>query len=195
DLIKNEFMLSTNPNAAKLAEDLEELEIQARNQLRKDGVAEKDMVLMRGADCRYVGQGYELRAAIPHGELTEENIGEIWESFHSIHEAEYGHRFPSNPIELVNLRVVAIGAVPKLQTPQVQGGGSLDDAFVRESDLLYRTNGKLEPHKTRFYLRNKIPVGKQFEGPAVVLQKDSTTLLPPGSSAIVEANGNMVVTV
>jgi N-methylhydantoinase A len=195
DLIKNEFMLSTNPDTAKLAEDLEELEIQARNQLRKDGVAEKEMLLVRGADCRYVGQGYELRAAIPNGELTSENVNAIWESFHSIHEAEYGHRFAANPIELVNLRVVAVGAVPKIQPPEVKGGASLDEAMVREADLLYRTNGKLEPHKTSFYLRNKLPVGAKFDGPAVVLQKDSTTLLPPGSSAVVEANGNMMVTV
>jgi N-methylhydantoinase A len=179
DFIKNEFMLPTNPDAAKLAQDLEELEIQARNQLRKDGIAEKDMLLIRGADCRYVGQGYELRATIPPGELADKNIGDIWESFHSIHEAEYGHRFPANPIELVNLRVVAVGAVPKIQPPQVKGGSSLDEAIVREADLLYRSNGKLEPHKTKFYLRNKIPVGVTFNGPAIVLQKDSTTLLRP----------------
>jgi N-methylhydantoinase A len=193
DLIKNEFMLSTAPDAAKLSQDLEELEIQARNQLRKDGVAEKDMMLIRGADCRYVGQGYELRASLPAGELTAENINHIWESFHSIHEAEYGHRFPDNPIELVNLRVVAVGAVAKLQTPQVKGGSSLQEAMVREADLLYRTNGKLEPHKTKFYLREKLPVGQSFEGPAIILQKDSTTLLPPGSSASIEPNGNMMV--
>jgi N-methylhydantoinase A len=195
DLIKNEFMLSTNPDPAKLSMDLEELEIQARNQLRRDGVAEKDMILVRGADCRYVGQGYELRAAIPQGELTAENIGHIWESFHSIHEAEYGHRFPDNPIELVNLRVVAIGNVTKIQPPQIKTGGSLQAAVVQERDLLFRSGAKLEPHKTKFYLREKLPVGVKFEGPAVVLQKDSTTLLPPGSSAVIEANGNMIVTV
>ncbi len=195
DLIKNEFMLSTAPDASKLAQDLEELEIQARSQLRKDGVDAKDMRLIRGADCRYVGQGYELRASIPNGELTPANMNQIWESFHSIHEAEYGHRFPDNPIELVNLRIVAVGAVPKLKTPQVRGGTSLQDALVREADLLYRTNGKLEPHKTKFYLRDKLPVGQAFEGPAVILQKDSTTLLPPGASAMIEANGNMLVKV
>jgi N-methylhydantoinase A len=188
-------MLSTAPDASRLAHDLEELEIQARSQLRKDDVAEKDMNLIRGADCRYVGQGYELRASIPAGELTANNIGQIWESFHSIHEAEYGHRFPDNPIELVNLRVVAVGAVPKLKTPQVDGGGSLQDALVCESDLLFRTNGKLEPHKTKFYLREKLPVGQPFEGPAVILQKDSTTLLPPNCTGILESNGNMILKV
>lgn len=195
DLIKNEFMLSTAPDPSRLAYDLEELEIQARNQLHRDGVTAKDMMLIRGADCRYVGQGYELRASIPQGELTAENIHEIWESFHSIHEAEYGHRFAENPIELVNLRVIAVGAVPKLQPPHLDGGGSLQDALVREANLLYRTDGKLEPHATRFYLRERLPVGARFDGPAVVLQKDSTTLLPPGSSAVVEANGNMILSV
>jgi N-methylhydantoinase A len=195
DLIKNEFMLSTAPDASKLAMDLEELEIQARNQLRKDGVAEKDMLLIRGADCRYVGQGYELRAVIPPGEVTANKLGEIWESFHNIHAAEYGHPFPDNAIELVNLRVVAIGAVPKLQPPEIQGGASLDDAFVREGELLFRASGKLESHKTKFFMRDKLPIGQKFNGPAVILQKDSTTLLPPGSSAVVEASGNMILTV
>lgn len=195
DLIKNEFMLSTAPDAARLANDLKELETQARTQLRKDGVADADITLIRGADCRYVGQGYELRASIPAGEVTAENIDQIWSSFHSIHEAEYGHRFPDNPIELVNLRVVAVGAVPKLQTPEIKNEGNLQAAVVREADLLFRTNGKLEPHNTKFYLREKLPVGQSFEGPAVILQKDSTTLLPPGSSARIEPNGNMMVQV
>lgn len=195
DLIKNEFMLSTAPDASRLASDLEELEVQARNQLRKDGVRETDMLLVRGADCRYVGQGYELRAHIPPGELTADKLGQIWESFHNIHEAEYGHRFPDNPIELVNLRVVAIGAVPKLRPPDIKGGASLDEALVREGELPFRTNGKLESLKTRFLLREKLPVGRKIEGPAVVLQKDSTTLLPPGSSAVLETNGNMILSV
>lgn len=194
DLIKNEFMLSTSPDPAKLAMDLEELEIQARNQLRKDGVEERDMLLIRGADCRYVGQGYELRASIPAGEVTADNMGAIWESFHNIHEAEYGHRFPDNPIELVNLRVVAVGAVPKLLPPEFKGGASLDEALVREGDLLFRTNGKLEAQKTKFYVRDRLPVGQKFEGPAVILQKDSTTLVPPGSKAVLESNGNMILT-
>ena len=195
DLIKNQFMLSTDPDPARLNADIETLEKQARAQLAKDGVAPNEMLLMRGADCRYVGQGYELRATIPPGEMTPAAVQEIWDSFHSIHEAEYGHKFLDNPIELVNLRIVALGAVPKLQPPHIEGGSSLKDALVREAELLFRTNDKLEPHLTRFYLREKLPVGEPFEGPALILQKDSTTLLPPGSRAVVESNGNMILRV
>ncbi len=195
DLIQNEFMLSTNPDPERLSRDLEALEKQARSQLARDGVAAENMVLLRGADCRYVGQGYELRATIPDGPLTTEKVEQIWDSFHSIHEEEYGHKFPSNPIELVNLRVVAVGRVPKLEAPVLDRSGSLEEAFLREDELLFRVDGQLKPAATRFYRRERLPVGEIFQGPAVVLQKDSTTLLPPGTSAVVEPNGNMILTI
>ena len=194
DLIKNQFMLSSAPDAERLNKDLEALEQQAKAQLAQDGVAPADMLLIRGADCRYVGQGYELRATVPGGVMNPAKVQEIWESFHEIHEAEYGHKFPDNPIELVNLRVVGVGHVPKLQLPLLTGGGSLRAALVRESDILFRTDGKLQPYLTAFYLREKLPVGEVFHGPAVVLQKDSTTLIPPGTYAMLESNGNMILT-
>ena len=85
--------------------------------------------------------------------------------------------------------------MPKLETPELDRGGSLKEAFVREDELLFRKDGKLKPYTTRFYLRQRLPVGQVVEGPAVVLQSDSTTLLPPETRAVLESNGNMILTI
>ena len=118
DEIRNEFMLNLSMDLDQLNTDLAELGESVRQQLLADGVAEVDITIERGADCRYVGQGYELRARIPDGTVTEENVQQVWENFHQIHEEEYGHRFTENPIELVSLRVAGVGKMPKIERAQ-----------------------------------------------------------------------------
>ena len=103
DEIRNQFMLNVNVDLEKLNADLTALEHIVRQQLLTDGVPEADIKTERGADCRYVGQGYELRAYIPDGQVTADNIHVTWDSFHQIHKEEYGHRFLDHPIELVSL--------------------------------------------------------------------------------------------
>jgi N-methylhydantoinase A len=191
DLIQNEFMLSTAPDVARLARDLRLLADQACAQLRADGFAEGEMRLLRSADCRYVGQGYELRVAIPEGEVDEATVEQLWRDFHAIHALEYGHAFPNNPIDLVNLRVTGIGPMPKLGRPPAPPSGELGQAWLKTAETHFRVDGRLERYPTDFYERDRLPAGAGIPGPAVIFQKDSTTLLPPNARATVDENGNI----
>lgn len=193
DLIRNEFMVSTDLDVEKLNSDLQALVDEVRQQLRDDGFSDDDMSLFRGADCRYVGQGYELRIEFPDGALDEEAVAGALETFHQIHETEYGHAFPGNPIELVNLRVIGIGTMPKLPTATVNGGTSLEDARVKQAETYFRIDEELRKFTTDLYARDRLPVNTPIAGPAVLLQKDSTTLIPPGSEGVLEENGNVVI--
>ncbi len=149
---------------------------------------------MRDGDLRYVGQGYELKIPIPEGELTEASLKEIWRLFHEAHKREYGHAFEQNPIEIVNVRVTGVGAMPKIRKLQAPAGGSLAAARTRVGQGVFRVDGALKTFETAFYRRALLPVGEKFQGPAIVLQMDSTTVVPPRWSAVNDAAGNLILT-
>ncbi|MBD1911909.1 MULTISPECIES: hydantoinase/oxoprolinase family protein [unclassified Leptolyngbya] len=193
DLIQNEFLLSSEPNLGKFNHDLRLLEEQVREQLRSDGFNDDEITLERLADCRYVGQGYELRVSVPMGEIDEEKLGQVWQQFHDRHTVEYGHAFPQNTVELVTLRITGKGPMPKLSELPTPGTGELEQAWLKTTETYFRVNGQLEKYSTNFFERDRLPVNAQIEGPAVIFQKDSTTLLPPHTWAIVQANGNLLI--
>ncbi|HSM57173.1 MAG TPA: hydantoinase/oxoprolinase family protein [Candidatus Sulfomarinibacteraceae bacterium] len=194
DEIRNQFMLNTDMDLARLNTELQALEEEVRAQLREDGVPDSQIVIERSADCRYVGQGYELRATIPDGEVTEENVSQIWDNFHEIHEEEYGHYFAENPIELVSLRLVGVGRMPKLSAGNIEDGGvDGSEAYVKSAQGYFRVNGALEPFETRFYERHGLKAGSLIAGPAILYQKDTTTVVPPNWTARVQASGNLIL--
>lgn len=194
DEIRNEFMLNTSMDLAKLNADLAELEQLVRRQLVADGVPEAEIHVERGADCRYVGQGYELRARIPDGEVTAGNVQAIWDNFHKIHEEEYGHYFTENPIELVSLRVVGVGKIPKLNAPVIESGGrDGSEGYLTSARVQFRVDGHLEAFETRYYERHRLKAGSVIPGPAILFQKDSTTVVPPNWTVAVESSGNLIL--
>lgn len=195
DVIKTEFMLSSNMAFNGLNEDFTTLETGLINQLKEDGIAENEIQVIRSADCRYAGQGYELRVELPSGVLDEETIVEAFNNFHESHKAEYGHNFLDSPIEIVNIRVTGTGYMPKIAKQVIHHGFGLEDALLKSGETTFNINGSLEKVPTKFYQRDKIPVGTEFHGPCIVLQKDTTTVIPPGCTAFVEEYGNMIIRV
>lgn len=194
DAIATEFTLSLDPDLKRLNADIERLEGEVYSQLRNDGLSDEDISILRGADCRYVGQGYELRVPLPDSRLDEESIGRVWERMHELHRSEYGHAFPENPIELVNLRISGVGRTPKINRVPLGGERGLDAARLKEDSVHFvKKGGSLEAMPTVFYDRNRLPVGERIEGPAVILQSDTTTVLPPGTSSVLEESGNLIV--
>jgi N-methylhydantoinase A len=193
DLIQNEFTLSTDPHLDKLNADLQALGRSGQSQLRADGFSEDQMTLQRFADCRYVGQGYELRAMVPGGELDETALQSVWQQFHDLHTAEYGHAFPENPVELVTLRVTGTGPMPKLSGLPVPTEGDVKEAWLKTAVTYFRVNGQLGEILHQLFRARSPACGGIIEGPAVIFQKDSTVLLPPHSHTTVEANGNLLI--
>ena len=127
--------------------------------------------------------------------LKNADLERIWDLFHQAHQREYGHSFRSNPIEIVNVRVSGIGAMPKIQKIKPAEGGSLAVARTRAGQCMFRVAGELKSFETAFYRRHLLPVEEKFSGPAVVLQKDSTTIVPPGWSAVNDRAGSLILSV
>ena len=137
DQMRTVFQLQGNVDSDRLNRELDELEEELRSWLARDGVPEENIEVIRALDCRYVGQGYELRVTLGEGPFTEEALAQ----FHVLHEREYGSAY-GDPIEIVNARVTATGRRPTLESPPVTSG-TLEEALVGESESVFRVDGGL----------------------------------------------------
>jgi N-methylhydantoinase A len=187
DQMRTVFMVEGSVEVARVNRDLEELETELRARLSADGVPDEEIEVLRGLDCRYVGQGYELRVQLPAEAFTPAALGE----FHRLHELEYGHAF-RDPIEIVNLRVTAVGRRPKLAGVAAVPG-SQKEALLGEGESVFRQNGRLAAFATRFFERSRLPHDEPIQGPAVFFQRDTTIVLPPDWTARADAAGNLIL--
>jgi N-methylhydantoinase A len=188
DQMRTVFQLQGSVDTDRLNAELDELEAELRGRLRRDGVADAEIGVVRALDCRYVGQGYELRVTLADGSFAEDAL----EAFHVLHEREYGSAY-GDPIEIVNARVTASGKRPTLDELPVTSG-SLEQALLGESESHFRVDGQLQALPTRFYDRSVLPLGEAFPGPAVVFHPDTTTVVPPGWRARADVSGNLILT-
>jgi N-methylhydantoinase A/oxoprolinase/acetone carboxylase beta subunit len=191
DAVRTCFQLSGALDMARIGADFPAMEQQIATRFAADGLAVEQLSFVRAADLRYAGQGYELRVAWP---ATEAEAEALFGRFHAQHRAEYGHAFPDRVIEIVNLRVTGAIARPKLGAPPRRSGGSLEAALVRRAPVTFGTTAAPETHDTPYLRRDLLPVGQAVPGPAIILQTDSTTVVPPGCLLTAEAGGNLLIT-
>jgi N-methylhydantoinase A len=187
DQMQTVLMVQGAVDEDRLNDGLEQLEAELRGWLERDGVAADDIEVVRMLDCRYAGQGYELRLGLAGGRFSEADL----DQFHVLHEREYGHSF-GDPIEIVNARVSAIGKRPALNRLRWPAGGA-GSALVGERESTFRVDGALESLPIRSYDRQVLPAGESLAGPAIVFHPDTTTLVPPRWSCQVEASGNLIL--
>ena len=174
----------------------EELEEQAVRQLEDDGIPADRVVIQRIVDARYLGQGYELRVDVSSGQIDDAWVEKVRADFHDVHEREFTRRFEDSDIEVPNIRVRGIGLMPALSTPELQGGDESPDAALRyDGEAWFVVDGTLEHVPTRYYDRTALQAGDRLEGPAIVNQYDSTTVIPPGIGAQVDRFGSIVIAV
>jgi 5-oxoprolinase (ATP-hydrolysing)/N-methylhydantoinase A len=188
--------LSDGADLERIAAEFARLTDRAVEELEADGLPSSAIAIERTADCRYVGQGYELRVPVPDGPIGEEWIAGTVEAFESAHERTYFQRFPGTPVQLVNIRVTGLGHVNRLEIPPVEHGGSdASDAVTGTVSALFSPGEGAEPvpHETRVYERERLRAGNVLPGPAIVVQLDATTVVGPGQRATVDAVGHLVI--
>lgn len=194
DAVRTLFQTSGQFNLARINADLAAMQDDLAGRFAADRIAPDAVSYARIGDLRYVGQGYELKVPIPDGPVDDGALAQVLDAFHAAHAAEYGHAFPQNPVEVVNLRVIGRGAMPRLAPGHATQGGSLETALIRHSDTVFRVNGTLASYATAIYQRAALPVGQSFFGPAIILQKDTTTVVPPGWQGEVHPAGSLILT-
>jgi N-methylhydantoinase A len=173
-----------------LAEAFADLEAQGRRDLRHEGIPARRVELRRLLDMRYVGQSYELPVEWP-GTRGVRGVEQAVRRFHAAHQQRFGHSDQGQPVEVVNVRLKAVGRMESGQ----ESGGRKQGPGARKATPLERREVVFggERRETAFYLRPELAVGQRVPGPAVLLQEDATTVIPPGWTARVDEWGNLVV--
>ncbi|GCE31483.1 N-methylhydantoinase A [Dictyobacter alpinus] len=167
---------------------LQELEQQGWQDLAHEGIAVEDVRIERYLDLRYAGQSYELR--IPFIQKVEQAA----KDFHLAHEQRFGYNDPDEQVQVVNVRLKARGLThtPEQQRQQSKAGVvaiPLSQRRVIFADAM----GALVAHDTPVYERSSLYVGTLLAGPAIIVQYDTTTVLPPDWHGYVDEIGNIIL--
>jgi N-methylhydantoinase A/oxoprolinase/acetone carboxylase beta subunit len=182
--------------AANLEKQFAALEKEAMRQFSVDKIDKKRIRLERIVDARYEGQGYELRVDAPAGgPIDAKWLKAVKNEFHAAHEKEFSRRFEDVDVQIANIRVRAIGQMPGLKPVNVKKGTATPPkgALKLTADAWFEKNGKPAKFKTKFYERTELLAGNKIQGPAIITQFDSTSVVPPGYSAEVDKHGNLII--
>ncbi len=169
---------------------LDELGDEARGWLEREGIPEADQRLAFDVDMRYYRQGYEIPVEIEPALLAGNGTTMLAERFNQLHEQFYGFRMEGSACEIVNLRAIGYGKVPEPHLPEGEpGAGDSSQAVVDEHEVYFQ--GEWLP--TRVYDRAKLQPGHRVEGPAIVTEFDSTTVVLSGYAAEVDRYLNLII--
>ena len=168
-----------------------EMESEALAQMDREGIERDSVKLLRLADARYLGQGFELEVPVDGGKLGPAHVTDLVERFHQAHRRRYGYESHDNPVEIVNLRVVALADLPRpaLAAASLDGTANPTGAMTGEREVYF--DGK--SLSTAVYDRARLNPGDVISGPAIVEQLDTTTVVWPDQTARVDAYTNLML--
>jgi N-methylhydantoinase A len=144
----------------------------------------------RSVDARYERQSYELTVPVPAGPIDQTTLQEIAETFHLRHLHTYGHDNRGEPVQIVNIRLAAIGMIPPLVIRDIPAEPNAAAVKSRRQLWFHETGDVDAP----IYDRKGLSVGLEVVGPAVIESLESTILVPPGWQATMNEDGFMVLT-
>ncbi|WP_321868860.1 hydantoinase/oxoprolinase family protein [Paraburkholderia tropica] len=169
-----------------------ELQAKARQWCDGEQIAVSAREYTRTIDLRYVGQNYELSVDVPAGDMSEATLDVMKRAFEETHRQRYGFIADGEGVQIVAMRVEALGRVPKNELqPQADAGIDASRAMTgARSVWLAEAGGFVD---TPVYERSLLRAGNVFEGPAIVEQMDTTTVVLPGMRASVDPYLNLIL--
>ncbi len=166
------------------------LESEGRKSLAREGLATDTVRLLRSADMRYLGQEYTVRVPVASALRSEGDLEQLRRQFDESYAVRYGHAAPDQSAQIVNLRITAIGDVRKPDFASLRDKRIPAVASSREREVFFPGVGMVVcPVLQRAQLRE----GELIEGPAVIEEYASTTVLHPGDRASLNAMGCLIV--
>ncbi|MBI4589413.1 MAG: hydantoinase/oxoprolinase family protein [Candidatus Rokubacteria bacterium] len=167
------------------------MEAQAVEVIRESAVR-GEITLQRWADVRYLGQGFELNVPVALGTLGAGDLVRLRQSFDEAYAARYGYANPKEPIEVVNWKLTALGAGPKVSLPKSDPKGPGNALKASRQAYFPERGGYID---CPVYDRYRLGPGTELTGPAVIEERESTTVLPPGCVARVDDYATLLVKV
>ena len=167
----------------------DDMAAQAMDVVRQSAVT-SEVSVVRFADARYVGQGYELTVPVPPGALDAAALSAVRRRFDEIYAARYGYSSATEPVEVVTWKLSVIGGAARVELAKAAPAGDRDARKGARPAYFPERGGYVD---TPVYDRYALSAGATIAGPAIVEERESTTVLPPGASATVDAYANLIV--
>ena len=190
DYSRTVMLRGADLDRGRIDEEFHGMEGQARTELAGEGLPVDRMAARRFLDIRYVGQSFELTVDYPSRGTKADFTKVIGDTFYKAHLRRFGYADRSEPVEVVNLRLKLEVAMEKPQIePQSAGGSDPSEALIGEGEIIFQQGGLMSP----LYQREQLVCGNRISGPALVVQMDATTVLPPGWGGTVDPFGNLLL--
>tara|TARA_Y100000590_G_scaffold147108_2_gene168934 strand:+ start:2442 stop:4469 length:2028 start_codon:yes stop_codon:yes gene_type:complete len=186
DLTKNYFTILSETKKSNLKKFFNELIDEASNLLKSEGVSNKKMLFYRTADMRYIGQEYYVNISID----SLLNLNKINSDFHNTYKKTFGHSTPDAPVEIINLRLVAIGLVDRvIDYSKINNQKTTKRVNIKKREVIFN-NVK---HLTNIINRNSIKLKDRLNGPLIIEEESATTVVSPKYFVNKDLMGNLII--
>jgi N-methylhydantoinase A len=193
DFVRTSLMRLDEASFEQIEDIYRELEAQGHGAIAGTSVKPHRIVVKRAADMRYVGQEHAVTVDLPMRVFARQERTAIKRHFDKMHARRYGTSAPQERAEIVSLRTTVTGLMRKPSTGKIARGSRqpAKAAFTGKRPVYFASGFKSTPT----YRRSALATGNRINGPALVEEHASTTLLMPGDALDVDAYGNLVITV
>ena len=169
--------------------DLGELRDRAAKSLLADGIGEDQHEVGYQADLRYAGQAFQITIDFTEQELRDRGVALLTDAFDAEHEQLFTFKLGDGH-EILMIRAVVKAAAREMTDADIgEGGASLQDCKIQDSKFYHEGAW----HAASVYNRDRLQSGHTIDGPAIVLEMDSTTVVLPGYHAVVDRMGNLLI--
>jgi N-methylhydantoinase A len=192
DISRSNVMIAEKNNIEKVKKIFESMVKEGNEMLDKENVKEEDKSFKYTIECRYERQNYEIPIEI-NSDISEKTINDMIKDFHKEHEKSYGYHNENMRIQMVNYRLGAIGTIEKPDLSEI----NINEEAKPPKEIEIRNvlfDGQENYILTKVYDRTEIEPGCTIEGPAIIEQMDSTTIIPPKWFAYTDGFNNIMAT-
>ena len=190
DYVRTRPTVLSSSASGEMSAVLGEMEAVAASEFAEDGISLDRLRFERTADMRYDGQEHTVRVALPAGKIDGRAIGGIIASFHENYENEYTYRL-ENEVQLVSYRLVTFGQVDQPAPERIPASrGVRGKSLKGHREVDFDAQGI---HRATIWDRRRLEPGECFQGPAIVEEPASTTVVFPGHTVEVDGYGNLHV--
>ena len=190
DAVRTSMSLTQQADLDRTNVLFDEMEAELTHTLQQQGISREALSLVRSFDMRYKGQFHIINVAVPPGKVTVATLQEGEEAFHAEHQRLYTYASRGDPTEIVNLRVRGMGQVSRPRLRRLETGEA-EVAYKGARPVYFREAGGFLD--TQVYDRERLGAGSALEGPAIIEERTSTTLVPKDFNAKVDDYGNIIL--
>jgi N-methylhydantoinase A len=187
DQVLNFYSLLHEISLPQFEEALKKLRVQSKEILDSESIPVNLQEFRPAVDLRYVGQEYTVTVEWSDEWSVAKALAELPNMFEAEHLSRYGHNNPGESIELVNIRMSALG-LNGITSEQY-----LPESQTKSEEMVYPVYFNKEWTDSKIIQRDQVKIGGSVAGPAVILEPDCTTLLHPGWQAEVAVGGHIVI--